>query len=173
MACSLKQTDEARTAFNAAKAAAPGQTAADLAMAALDAGDGKPEMARARLSGLLEKDPENHTVLMMLASLEYAAKDYAAALGHFRAVADAMPDQTMALNNTAYLLAASDPDQALPYAERALELSPDDPTIQDTAGWVYYRKGLYTKAVRLLETAVAKAPNNVREFHLAMSYIKA
>ena len=51
--------------------------------------------------------------------------------------------------------------------------APDNPTIQDTLGWVYYRKGLYSMAVRYLKTATEKQPTPLRQFHLGMSYLKA
>ena len=64
------------------------------------------------------------------------------------------------------------PDQALTLAQRATELAPEDPGVQDTLGWIYYRKGLYSMAVRYLKTAVEKGPNPRRQFHLGMSYLK-
>jgi uncharacterized protein HemY len=45
-------------------------------------------------------------------------------------------------------------------------------TVEDTLGWVYYRKGLYSSAVPHLEAAVAKAPSARRKYHLAMAYLK-
>ena len=54
----------------------------------------------------------------------------------------------------------------------ALPIS-DSANVQDTLGWVYYRKGIYNTAVNYLKTAVAKDPTPRRQFHLAMSYIKA
>jgi len=79
----------------------------------------------------------------------------------------------MAVNATAYLMAMSDPDQALKYGEAALALAPDSPFVQDTVGWIYYRKGLYTRAMSYLQAAVAKEPTTVRQFHLAMTYLKS
>ena len=52
-----------------------------------------------------------------------------------------------ALNNLAYALAMADPDEASKLAQRAAELAPDNATVQDTLGWVYYRKGNYTMAL--------------------------
>jgi hypothetical protein len=55
----------------------------------------------------------------------------------------------------------------------ALEIAPQDPAVQDTLGWIYYRRGLYPAAAQYLQAAVAKVPNPARQFHLALSYIKA
>ena len=81
----------------------------------------------------------------------------------------------MALNGLAYLLAdeANQPDEALKFAQQAKELAPYDPAVDDTLGWVYYRKGLYPVAAGHLEAAVAKEPNAVRKYHLAMTYFKS
>ena len=75
----------------------------------------------------------------------------------------------VALNNLAYTLALSDPDVALKYAQQAAELAPDSATVQDTLGWIYYRKAIFSTAVNYLETAVKKEPTPRRQFHLAMS----
>jgi Tfp pilus assembly protein PilF len=72
----------------------------------------------------------------------------------------------------AYALAADNPDEALPFAQRAAEMAPDSPTVQDTLGWIYYRKGLYSMAVRYLKTAVDRDATPQRQFHLGMSYLK-
>jgi predicted Zn-dependent protease len=51
-------------------------------------------------------------------------------------------------------------------------MAPDSPYVQDTLGWIYYRKGLYSMAVRSLKTAVDKEATPLRQFHLGMSYLK-
>ncbi|HWB18896.1 MAG TPA: tetratricopeptide repeat protein, partial [Phycisphaerales bacterium] len=66
--------------------------------------------------------------------------------------------QPDALNNLAYILAenlnrASD---AVPYADRALALRPDDPDFLDTAGWVYYKAGKLDQGREYLEQSLGK-----------------
>jgi Tfp pilus assembly protein PilF len=53
-----------------------------------------------------------------------------------------------------------------------MELAPDSAMVQDTLGWIYYRKGVYETAVQYLQSAVTKEPTPRRQFHLALSYIK-
>jgi tetratricopeptide (TPR) repeat protein len=95
------------------------------------------------------------------------------AIREYRVVLDLDGSNIFALNNLAYSLATSDPDVALKYAQRAAELAPDNAAIQDTLGWIYYKKATYSTAVTYLETAVKKEPTPRRQFHLAMSYLKS
>jgi uncharacterized protein HemY len=64
-------------------------------------------------------------------------------------------------------------DEALKYAQLAKEPAPYDPAVDDTLGWVCYRKGLYPMAAERFEAAVAKDPNAARRRHLAMTYLKS
>ena len=60
----------------------------------------------------------------------------------------------IALNNLAYLLARDNPDEAVKLAQQAVELAPENADVQDTLGWVYYRKGLYSAALPYLQAAL-------------------
>ena len=53
------------------------------------------------------------------------------------------------------------------------ELAPANASVQDTLGWVYYRRGNYAAAVEHLKLAVANGPTASRQYHLAICYIKA
>ena len=45
--------------------------------------------------------------------------------------------------------------------------------MDDTLGWTYFQKGLYSMAVTYLEGATAKESTARRKYHLAMAYLKA
>jgi Tfp pilus assembly protein PilF len=86
------------------------------------------------------------------------------------------PSNVQALNNAAYLLAdyAHKPDEALKYAQRAKELSPESASVDDTLGWVLYKKGLYSAAITHLEQASNKLKVQVvPQYHLSMAYFKS
>jgi tetratricopeptide (TPR) repeat protein len=110
---------------------------------------------------------------MLLAELEEKSGNTNGAIDQLRQVAEADDRNVMALNNLAYLLAKTDPDGALKYAQKADEIAPQTAAIEDTLGWVYYRKGLYTNALTHLRIAVAKDGTPRRQFHLGMAYVKA
>jgi len=103
--------------------------------------------------------------------------DRNAAIDLYRRVAEANPDSAQASNNLAYLLAEyqNKPDEALKYAEKAVQLVPEDPAYCDTLGWILYRKGVYASAVPYLERATAHQAkdNAIWKYHLAMAYAKA
>lgn len=56
--------------------------------------------------------------------------------------------------------------EALQLIEKAHALSPDDPFIQDSLGWVYYRMGNLDKAATILKDAYAKKPDAEIAAHL-------
>jgi tetratricopeptide (TPR) repeat protein len=107
-----------------------------------------------------------------LANME---KDYPQAQLYYRKVVDADPANIVALNNLAYLL-GSQPghfDEALKYAQQVKELAPDNKGVDDTIGWIMFRKGLYRSAVKYLESAAQGPPDPVIRYHLGMAYVKA
>jgi tetratricopeptide (TPR) repeat protein len=163
---------DARKAFESAKSADPHFTSADLAIADLDLREGQSGPARQKLNGIVTADPKNLPALMLLARAENESGDHAAEIETYRTILSLDHSNPLALNNLAYQLAVKSPDEALKFAEQAAEVAPDNPGIQDTLGWIYYRKGLYSMAVRYLKTAVEKGPNPRRQFHLGMSYLK-
>jgi Flp pilus assembly protein TadD len=111
---------------------------------------------------------------MLLAQLDTVEGKNAAAIEHFRKVIEADEKNALALNSLAYLLADSgQPDEALKYAQKAKELAPENAAIDDTLGWTYYRKGMYSMAVNHLESATAREGTARRRYHLAMAYAKA
>ena len=135
----------------------------------------RQEDARKTVSAVLGKDDASTPAHLMLAETEWQAGNSAAAIAQFRKVLERDSRNIMALNGLGYLLAdqANQPDEALKYAQQAKELAPQDPAVEDTIGWVYYRKGLYAVAAEHLEAAVAKEPNARRRYHLAMAYFKS
>ena len=164
----------ARKAFEAAKAAKPGLVTAELALAEIDTVEGKRDEARKRLSEVASSQPGNVTGHLLFAQLEMTDGKTAAAIEQYRKVVALDEKNAMALNGLAYLLAESkQPDEALKYAQRAKELAPESPAVDDTLGWTYFQKGLYSLAVTHLESAIAREGTAVRQYHLAMAYLKA
>ncbi|MFO1293724.1 MAG: tetratricopeptide repeat protein [Rubrivivax sp.] len=85
-----------------------------------------------------------------------------------RRVIELKPDNAHAYNALGYSLA--DRNRRLPEArtlvQRALELAPGDPFITDSLGWIEYRMGNHSEALRLLRTAWSARPDTEIGAHL-------
>jgi len=71
-----------------------------------------------------------------------------------------MEVRQLALNNLAYDLAVyrGVPEEALPFARRALAYAPEDPNLMDTLGWIEHLVGDDTNAIAHLRAAIARTP---------------
>jgi Flp pilus assembly protein TadD len=85
------------------------------------------------------------------------------------------PEMPVAANNLAWMTAETggNLDVALQLAQTATKRLPDHPAVQDTLGWIYYKKGLATLAIEPFEKSVEKDPKNpAYHFHLGLAYAK-
>jgi tetratricopeptide (TPR) repeat protein len=164
----------ARAAFEAAKAAKPRLFSADLALAEMDIGEAKWDEARKRLTSVLSSQPDNLPAHLLFGQLEMTQAKTAAAIEQFRKAVSLDERNIIALNALAYMLGENkQPDEALKYAQKAKELAPGNAAVDDTLGWTYFQKGMYTLAVTYLRDATAKEGTARRRYHLAMAYLKA
>ena len=78
------------------------------------------------------------------------------------------PDHAHAYNALGYTFADRNIrlDEARTLIEKALQLSPDDPHILDSMGWVLFRQKDYPKALEVLRKAYAKRPEVEIAAHL-------
>ena len=86
------------------------------------------------------------------------------------------PRAALAANNLAWLYAdgGGNLDVALQLAQVAHEQMPDVAEVNDTLGWIYYKKDLPTLAIGPLESSVKEAPHNaMARYHLGLAYAKA
>jgi tetratricopeptide (TPR) repeat protein len=163
---------EARKAFEAAKAADPHSIATDVSLANLDIIEGNLGAARERLKPILSAHPENVSVRLYVADVDRREGHYAEAIQHYRKVLEADPGNVVALNNMAYYLAEEQPDEALKYAQQAKEILPESSDVDDTIGWVFYRKGMYQSALPYLQEAVAMQTDPAIKYHLGLTYLR-
>lgn len=116
--------------------------------------------------------PNNPQVNLQLALTLDAAGLQRESLPIYENIVKNQPDNAIALNNLAYMMAEEgrDLDLALTYAQRARQQMPGNLDIADTLGWVYIRKQLSDSAVNLYRDLVPKAPKNpIYHFHLGMA----
>jgi tetratricopeptide (TPR) repeat protein len=94
---------------------------------------------------------------------------------HYRAALDNNPELAPAANNLAWILAdrGEKLNEALALAQKAKAKFPDNGSITDTLGWVYYKKGLYDNALTEFNEAIEKLPENPTvRYHLGLAYYK-
>ena len=86
------------------------------------------------------------------------------------------PRSAVAANNLAWLYAeqGGDLDEALRLALMAREQLPQRPEVNDTLGWVRYKRGEFSHAVPSFKQSAEKDPQNpVYQYHLGLAYAKA
>ena len=165
---------EAKKAFHAAKSGTTPYVMTDLSLARVDLAEQKWQDARTRLTNFIDQHGEQATAREWLGKIDQRLGNTSGAIGHYRKLIDTDPNHVVALNNLAFLLVSDGKtDEALKYAEQARELAPESAAIEDTLGWVLYRKGLYTMAVQHLESAVKRESTPRRQCHLGMACVKA
>jgi Flp pilus assembly protein TadD len=117
--------------------------------------------------------PDNPVVLSTLALALDNSGRRTEARGVYEAALKYDPNNAMALNNLAFLLADSggDLDQALTMAQKAKQLLPNVPDVSDTLGLIYLRKNLSDNAVDIFKDLVSKQPNaSTFHYHLGMAF---
>jgi tetratricopeptide (TPR) repeat protein len=117
--------------------------------------------------------PDNVVVLSTLALVLDAAQRKPEAKQVYEATLKLDPNNAVALNNLAFLLAETggDLDDALTKAQRAKSLLPSLYEISDTLGWIYLKKNLAENAIDIFKELVVKEPNiSTYHYHLGMAY---
>lgn len=166
--------DAARRYLQAAQKADPKSSDTALALAQLDIADGNLQKARQTLEGWQQTNGQDLDFLLHSASLSWSERQYPTALAQYEKVLSVDGNNLVALNNMAYLLASSldRADDAIAYAQRAKEVAPSEPAVDDTLGWAYYNKGLFGEAVKYFQAAANASPDPAIQYHLGLAYLK-
>jgi len=117
-------------------------------------------------------NPDDARVYLPLAMLLDATGRQPEARTAYEHVLKLQPDNPIALNNLAYMLAETggDLDRALALAQRARQKLPQDPNVADTLGWIYIKKNLSDNAIEIFQELVTKLPgNSTYRYHLGMA----
>jgi tetratricopeptide (TPR) repeat protein len=174
----LEQTGD-RTGASAAYASALSIDSkfapAGVATARMKMLDGRGEEAREDLNRVLAANPRNVNALLALGMLEEASGHRDGAIEAYRRILGIDPEHVVAKNNLSLQLVENPAtsDEALLLAQTLAQAASENAEIADTVGWVYYKKGLYTPAVRLLERAAAGSRDARTKYHLAIAYYAA
>jgi tetratricopeptide (TPR) repeat protein len=129
--------------------------------------------AREQFMELLKRNPRSVPVNTMLGMLMEAKGDAAGAEQQYQKTLAVDANAAVAANNLAWIYVASNRnmDVAVQLAETALKSLPEEPHVNDTLGWAYYRKGQFSQAVRRLEVSVSRDQSDASVYyHLGMAY---
>ncbi|HXH12488.1 MAG TPA: tetratricopeptide repeat protein [Alphaproteobacteria bacterium] len=127
------------------------------------------------LQQAIERQPSFVKAYIALGTLYEQAKDYQKAKITYETGLRYMPDNSVLLNNLAWINLVHFGDRAAAYVDirKALSLSPEDPDIQDTLAWWYYLNDDHQHARVLLRNVIAARPlNPLYHYHLGMVYLK-
>ena len=160
---------EAESAFRKATELAPESTQPLYDLGILYASQKKFPEAEEKLNQVVEKDGRNVAARTMLGVVIQSQGRIEDANRHYRGALEIDPKNALAANNLASNLAdhGGDLEEAVKYAQVALETAPENPATWDTLGWLYYKKGLIDSASSLTSEAARKLPEkpSVRYHH--------
>src|SRR5262249_46953565 len=122
----------------------------------------KYDEAEKMLDDRIQQNPSDSGALAARGTIYMTEGDTDAAIKDYEKAVQLDPNQDVAANNLAYLLADEEGDleNALRYAQGARNRHADDPTIADTLGWIYYKMGRLSLARDSVQFAVSKQPDN-------------
>jgi putative PEP-CTERM system TPR-repeat lipoprotein len=137
---------------------------------------GRLDLARSELEKYVATAPASVPGNTMLGTiLDLQGKTQEAKARYNRAL-QIDPRAAVAANNIAWIDANSDGanlDVALQLAQTAKSQLPNQHEVDDTLGWIYYKKGLTSRAIDALETSALKSPNSpTYAYHLGLAYAK-
>ncbi|MDO8263479.1 MAG: tetratricopeptide repeat protein, partial [Gallionella sp.] len=127
-----------------------------------------------KFSATWQKDnPKDAAFLSYLGDSAIARKDYSNAEKNYATVVKLQPSNAVAYNNLAWVSAKLNKEEAIPYAEKANTLAPNQPAFMDTLAMLLSDKGDYAKATELQVKALGLQPQNpLFKLNLAKIHIK-
>ena len=134
---------------------------------------GRLDLARRELETYVGRAPNSvpaNTMLGTILELQ-GRKDEAKA--RYNKALQTDPRAAVAANNLAWIDSNSNGnlDVALQLAQTAKAQLPNRHEVDDTLGWIYYKKGLSSMAVEALTTSTQRAPDNPNyNYHLALAH---
>ncbi|PZW86312.1 tetratricopeptide repeat protein [Pseudomonas sp. 2848] len=130
--------------------------------------NGKETQAVQVLEQAIKRYPDDLNLLYTRAMLAEKRNDLAQMEKDLRAIIAREPENAMALNALGYTLAdrTTRYGEAKALIEKAHQLTPDDPAVLDSLGWIAYRTGNLEEAERQLRLAFERFPDHEVAAHL-------
>jgi tetratricopeptide (TPR) repeat protein len=159
-----------------ALAADPSYLAAYAALGQLYAKQGRLNEALTELDALAGRQPKPVAALTLSGMILQSQGKNAEAQAKFEKVMQIDSQAPVAANNLAWLYVESggNLDLALQLAQTAKQSLNESAEVNDTLGFIYYKKNLPALAIPPLKLSVEKEPNNpMFHYHLGLAYAKA
>jgi tetratricopeptide (TPR) repeat protein len=154
----------------------PSRLSAYLVLGRLYVSQNRLDEARRQLEIVLDSAPGSVGAATMLGMVFEGQHKLNDAQATYRRALEIDPDAPVAANNLAWLYVNSGAslDVALQLAQTAARKLPETPEVNDTLGWIYYRKNMLPQAIQAFERAVAKQPGRAEfQSHLRLANLKA
>jgi len=121
----------------------------------------------------IKAHPDDFVVRLLLAELYGEIGNYDLAQANFERLLVQRPNDSVILNNLAWLYSRKNDPRALKLAQKAHDLAPNAPSIADTLGWIMTNQNDAANGLKYLQAAVASDPNDPAiQFHYAVGLSK-
>jgi tetratricopeptide (TPR) repeat protein len=167
-----KDVPQAEAALQKVLSLDPNLPAAYLMLARLYVDNHQEKEALQKLTTLVGMT-NDITALMEIGQIHELDKEYDPARNSYETLLNLSPKFGGALNNLAYLFSEHYKDQSKAYdlAEKAHEIAPFDAYVDDTLGWILFKRGEYPRALALEEESAAKHPSDPDvQYHMGMCH---
>lgn len=132
-----------------------------LALAQRTGSEAHLQQAQTLAEGLQQQPITGVGASITLGAVAEMRNDLPAAERHYRAALAAAPQNPVALNNLAFVLASqAHGEEALPFIEQALKLQPDQPDFLDTYSVTLKLVGRHAEAERAIRSALDRLPDD-------------
>ena len=132
---------------------------------------GKEGEALALLESGIDTYPDSVQLRLRLALLQQSEGENEKAKANYEQVLDSMPENTVVLNNLAWLYHETGDERAVTIARKAYDLAPQNAAIADTYGWIMLKAGNHEESLPILEKAHQLQPESEEiALHLAEAY---
>lgn len=122
------------------------------------------------LHAWLADAPADTRARLLLADLLANAREIELALDEYARIIELEPEHVVALNNAAWYAHELGRPAAHDYANRALEIAPENPAVLDTLGWILTRQNRASEGHEYLLSATRLAPQALEiRYHLAVA----
>ena len=166
--------DAAAEIYSALLDEVPGHPRVMRTLFAILMAEGRQDEARAMVDAQIDAAPEPIAALLLKAEILERDMDFEGAIAIYEDLYAQNSNNLLVANNLASLItthrdSAEDLERAYNIARRLS--SADIPALQDTYGWIAYRRGNYEEALEHLEPAAQGLPEHALvQYHLGMTY---